>query len=367
MLSVTAAAAGGGCALRVVLRSNWSTAVPQIPRGPAASFGTLVHECMELAGLAGSDPAGELEARLPEVMSAFTTGPDFARIRLKDLVDVATQRRATAILQRIPLLTNQPWQRRPSAQGGDHRPRLRGPEVPLRSPTMRLSGKADLVTEGRDGVTDIVDFKTGPVVDSEGELKKDYRRQLIAYAEILRELEPEKRVRAWLDNGERAEVDLSTEARAWFSAWLQDLHHSIPAPGHHDAMSLASPGSDCAFCDHRMACTAYLAMAVTWWNDPPDYRTPLDSWGTVIQDRTDEPGREIELRDAADRLVRILAVGERHNLPPDLTGAQIWFFGLEPVRRQRDRDGRWLQPRVLRDLTIEPGTSPAWSCTAIVG
>jgi len=213
---------------------------------------------------------------------------------------------------------------------------------------------------------EIVDFKTGSAVDDEGNPKVEYGRQLRAYAALLRESEPSVPLRGYLDDGRRHLIELGAAEMGQWKGWWRSLLSLLPLPGTAIVGELARPGPDCSNCSYRPACNAYRTTAPEWWASPPEFRIPIDAGGVVTALERRSPGVDLDLTDFAGRSVRIEAVGLRHGTEHLDVGDAIWAFGLRAVRFQRGNSGRWLHPRVFRDLSLDVGTQPAWGAAVFL-
>lgn len=155
------------CPLQVALgrRREEAGAVNGPPSGNAA-LGLLVHRAFELSfdGCPDFDEAWKRARAEPQFVGVrFESMPSWRRIRLR------ANKRHKQLLDLIE-------------RHGGGSPR---PEVPVQSVDGKISGRIDLLIEGAESF--VVDYKTGIVLDGEGELKLSSRRQLQVYSFLLGE------------------------------------------------------------------------------------------------------------------------------------------------------------------------------------
>jgi len=245
-------------------------------------------------------------------------------------------------------------------------PNRRGREVALKSIVLGLSGSADLITTAPDGVAEVVDYKTGDVMDSDGSVRPEYALQLQAYGLMLLELEPAVSVRLILDNGTRTEVPSSQTDLELARQSILRLKSLLPTGGLVNTSDLASPGPACQHCPVRAGCSAYKKRAPEWWSrtNAPDF-VPMDIWGRVKNWKlTGSKVCDVELEDASGhlRVVRNLGLARLSGgvLRP---GDGLWFFALKPVpANRRGRSGQILHPRAFFDLPLgEDLANRAWN------
>ncbi len=146
------------------------------------------------------------------------------------------------------------------------------PEVLLRSSDGVLEGRADLVV--RAPVHEIRDYKTGSVLDDEGAVRRDYRRQLLIYACLEFETVgswPERIVLVPVGPSEPPqviEVDQIEAEREM--ALIRDAlsRYNAAVESGDNMVSAASPSPDaCRFCSYASGCPAFWAAATEDWRD----------------------------------------------------------------------------------------------------
>jgi len=224
--------------------------------------------------------------------------------------------------------------KRDSMEGGSTTTQVPvGSERPMRLPDSRLSGRPDRIEQDSAGVFHITDLKTGSIRDKEGQPLRDYALQIKLYGLMVERIDPDARVRLWLEGSERVEVPWNDAARAETEELLNETLSGLPDDLSLSADSLAREGPHCGRCRIRHRCPRYRNAAPEWWKSMSTTApvAPFDVWGTVLEvSSEDERFYEVMLRDAAGRKVRIsglqagLGVGSLRN------GDYAWFFDLEP-------------------------------------
>ena len=241
--------------------------------------------------------------------------------------------------------------------------RLFGPEVWLSSPTLRLKGKADFISRAADGTFEIVDFKTGVVSGSNGELKDEYVLQLQAYALMLRERINTAPLRLVLDNGERTPVPSDDGSLDLARERIEELTSQFSKHSAVRSRDVAHPGQECASCGIRPSCAAYLEAAPDWWVDVPDEIDfePLDTWGEATRVDEIDIGLTVHLKDQAGRSVKIDRLDTTHGLTKNSAGEEIWLFNLCADNRRRGFKGQRPHPRLFHELPVTDGVGTrAW-------
>ena len=231
------------------------------------------------------------------------------------------------------------------ADPGSH-PHL-GFEVVLASKLYPVTGRADQIFLKTTDVYSIVDYKSGWVFGPDGTLSKSVRMQLLAYAMILRELEPVRSIEIVVSTPEKT-VSIPTSPSDDNEVVEEILRiRTLVALGKTtEAGVMATPGDSCFFCQTRPACEAYLKAAPVWWSGPPmERRRPNDTWGSVISisNNKSNTGIDITLMDPNGSLRTIKNVDGK--MPVSISD-QLYAFDLwaSPVRQGA---GFWLHPRLF--------------------
>jgi RecB family exonuclease len=134
---------------------------------------------------------------------------------------------------------------------GSHAPPAAGVEMRLESLTLRLKGRADRIRQLGPHVFEVRDFKTGAILDDQGEIKQEIALQLQAYGLLLIERRPDAEVRLVVDNGDEREVPFDSEERRIAKDELKRIADSMPPSGRASANDLADPGQCCFGCPIR--------------------------------------------------------------------------------------------------------------------
>lgn len=204
-----------------------------------------------------------------------------------------------------------------------------GVEQPLRVSDIRLSGRPDLIETDDAGTYHVTDYKSGPIVDGEGNPREELAFQVRLYALMMEEIESSARVRLWLEGRERVEVSWSRSHKEETLERLRSISLRLPPEQTTPAVELAEAGSQCGRCRIRHRCPEYRSVAPAWWSRESTRApvAPFDSWGEVERSESNEEiGNVAYLRDAAGREVRVsgLEVDGVHS------GEGLWLFDLEP-------------------------------------
>lgn len=232
-----------------------------------------------------------------------------------------------------------------------------GSEKPMRLPDSRLSGRPDRIEQDSDGVFHITDLKTGSVRDKEGQPLGDYALQVRLYGLMIERIDPDARVRLWLEGSERVEVPWNDVTRSETEELLDTTLTNLPDDVSLPADSLAREGPHCGRCRIRHRCPRYRSVAPAWWESTSTTApvAPFDVWGTVLGVSTkDERFYEVMLRDAAGRKVRVSGLRDGFGIGSLRSGD--WFFDLEPSETL-PHHGAFTHPRNFHGER----TSRAWS------
>lgn len=234
-----------------------------------------------------------------------------------------------------------------------------GSERPMRLPDYRLSGRPDRIERERDGVFHVIDFKTGSTRDKEGRPLRDYALQVKLYGFMVEKIDPDARVRLWLEGSERVEVPWDSAARDETEELLGETLSGLPDGLSLPADSLAKDGPHCARCRIRHRCPRYLDVAPDWWKSISTTApvAPFDIWGVFLDVRSeDERFNEVMLRDTADRKVRVSGLRAGQGVEGLRSGDCVWFFDLE-TSETLPHHGAFTHPRNFHGER----SSRAWS------
>jgi hypothetical protein len=134
-------------------------------------------------------------------------------------------------------------------------------ELYVVSDELLLSGQIDRLEMLMDGVVRIVDYKTGEVLDENGNAKREYVMQLAAYEAICRGYWPNAQFELVLDNGAEFRVAIDDAIRDELRQKLLSLQSSIGSLAGQQIMSQSyeTLSGGCLDCPIRHTCNAYRA------------------------------------------------------------------------------------------------------------
>jgi len=368
------------CPLRAVL-SKRDVECAKLPSHPAAERGSVFHALLERAGK-GSIVRGtssrkaveaELERLLVEARSRLSRNPETAHFA--DLRSTMNEidwhnKTKTILLAAEGLFDRAPAMRSgqsTSNQGPLEFDELQGEgafhEVKIRSKELRLAGRMDLVEIQSQRRLIISDYKTGRVVDRDGQVLEHIALQLRLYALAVEQSDSKARVDLRVIEGSsHYRVAWDFEAREATLTILQNLLSNLPAGETLPAEELARPGPWCSNCSFRHVCRSYLDAAPQVWVDGCETGPyPFDIWGLVKNRQETSSGIALDLVDEARRNVRIQRIDSRHGEIEDYAiGERVFLFGLAATQNRRHR-GRDFQPRNFFELTGDRSPLRAWS------
>lgn len=329
-----------------------------LPPHPLAVLGSVIHDAMHAVRSTALGPQEEIEDTVAEIFEErlgaaeayLAAGPSTRRLvpirravgrtawrqretrlrawaaTLSDLSTNCIAQQSTRPLRR----ERRDWRKETSATVQVPI----GSERPMRLPDSRLSGRPDRVERDSDGVFHITDLKTGSIQDEEGRPLSDYALQVRLYGLMVERIDPDARVRLWLEGSERIEVPWDGKTRVETEELLDTTLSDLPADRRFSADSLAQEGPQCSRCRIRHRCPRYRRVAPLWWNETSTAApvAPFDIWGNTIEVSTRD-GRlyELLIRDAAARKVRISGLESELGVGRLLSGDRVWFFDLEPT------------------------------------
>ncbi len=222
-------------------------------------------------------------------------------------------------------------------------------ELYVVSDELSLSGQIDRLELLGNEIVRIIDYKTGEILDDNGDAKHGYLMQLAAYEAICRGYWPNAQFELVLDNGVEFTVEINDGIRNEFQQKLDSLRTSVGhlAGQQISATSYESLSSGCLDCPIRHTCNSYQAVLRddALKEIVPDdllksisdgfgvvekiHRTPIE---TVANVRTSS-GRKVQLRSSFDWHVSNLVEGN-----------QIAFFGFTAQRNKNKATGAETAP-----------------------
>ncbi len=361
-------------------------------KAPSALLGTLRHWVLE-AAIQGWWRAGGNSVPVPLAAWGNLESVDGRRMIASRLVDEAVARMDGELSQvepwRAPL--SRAWEpiawhnalihlrslavaRLPlkptQAPGGSAAPPplargLRRPELALGSKSLHLRGTADFVEWPQDDIVRISDFKSGGVLNSEGQLKEGYVLQLQGYALALEEAARPKpkgfRLEVVSDSGvfdvEGSKETLDLLRRKLESQKLPWGQSAVTAVDYETA------GSSCMFCPQRPRCASYTKYAEEGWRSNRvsmgQRALPLDIWGEVVNVEEGPTTLRVGIRSPEGEHRLVAGLSRRH-FPSRLcqVGAPIWIYGLQTL--EGARNGQFVPPLNFHEEGTKPWTS-AWT------
>lgn len=161
------------------------------------------------------------------------------------------------------------------------RPSMFGAERKLSSHALDMEGWADLLYKDSEGTVHVVDFKTGNVLEGDGQPKLGYLLQVAAYGVLVKEmlgldeiaLELVGAASGWTGT---LHGELETMARGAVST----LRARLPKQQPLQASSLAAPGASCQSCASRPSCPAYM-QSLEGGSEEHGFLSPFDVAGKV--------------------------------------------------------------------------------------
>lgn len=246
-----------------------------------------------------------------------------------------------------------------TASADSHQTTL-GSEQTLSNRALRLRGRPDWSARVDKSLIEVVDFKSGRIMDADGRLLDEHVVQVQLYTLMLEATFPEAEVRPYLERVERVEVPWGDEERIRVMTRLKEASTRLPAGSRLEATELARPGEHCIRCRLRPMCPAYLSTAPSWWPDEHDSPRPLplDVWGKVTSVVSQGDDLGVRLVDAGGRRVRIDGIDRRHRVAAVKRGEPAWFFDLQ-ASEDRRQHGALVQPRNFHEHPPGPRWRPA--------
>lgn len=364
----------GGCVAKLALGSQrLGPQYQSLPGGLAAVKGTLAHRVLERWVKGGDflNPSDVFSAEYERLQGELRRDP--VREQFAELAEVFGPAEWNAfrgwIVRRCesagPRGSRSPVIGR--ATDGQMVKVETGVEVRLRSSVLRLRGQADRIRRVDGDTYEIRDYKTGAVLDEDGEVRESIALQLQAYGLMFVEAKPQATVQLVVDNGTELPVAFDKTARESARDRINELTSGLPAAGTRRTEDLARPGRDCLGCRVRHMCRPYLQQAPRWWSAYPtnENRISNDIWGTVTAINADLT--DVTLVDAAGRQARIDRLDRRHGIDGKVVGQCLSLFDLESSGPSRDFKGQRYHPRVFHELPRDRRERRAWGMQCFVG
>lgn len=277
------------CTLSVAFDDD-PAAGAQPEKGPRAILGLVAHELLEATNrgeLAAARIREEWDRRIRENCErgreadrwgAPEAWANYQRLRLRTIrrcKKIAESRAAMGCVTRDEA-------KDPDGRAGERNRAGGGSEVTLVASDGRLRGRLDRVDVGPPRI--IEDYKAGAICDENGQIKEDYRVQLLLYAVLDHDQSG-----TWADavklssllNDESVEFEVDpNEARAVLKDTMLALERYQSAVASDDLLLLAAPSpSSCSKCAHRMHCPAFWGAADVSWAESGVFA----AWGNMLE------------------------------------------------------------------------------------
>ena len=232
-----------------------------------------------------------------------------------------------------------------------------GTEVPVQSGALRLRGRIDRLQDNGSTVQ-IVEFKSGRILDDSDRVMEEHQRQLGLYALLVEPHFPSRRIQLFVEGKQRHPVPWDDRIRATRRAELDALLAKMPADKTLRSRELAHPGEHCRWCSMRPSCPGYREHAeAAWSGNDPGHSLPRDVWGriTSIEEHGGHPAWR--LVDPTDRQVRILGTGAAR-FAACRAGDDVALFDLK-THISPPRHARWKPPNGFYIDAVLAGTKRA--------
>ncbi|WP_434300172.1 PD-(D/E)XK nuclease family protein [Corallococcus exiguus] len=246
---------------------------------------------------------------------------------------------------------------------------LKRPEVPLGSKSLHLRGAADFVEWPEDDIVRISDFKSGGVLDPEGQLKEGYILQLQGYALALHDAahpRPKGFRLEVVSDGGVFDVDGRTETLDYLRRKLEN--QKVPWGQQAVAVDYETAGPSCMFCPQRPRCSSYTKYAEEAWESNRvgvgQRPLPLDIWGVVESVEEGPTTLHVRIRSPEGERRLIAGLAHRHFLSRLCqVGEPIWIYGLQTL--EGARGGQFVHPLNFHEEGTKPWTS-AWTTQVLL-
>lgn len=372
VLNVTRLASSGDCKLKIVLPQS---AFPDWPSSPQAAFGRVVHSLMDLAARGHIAPTERDQHRIASLLdellrqeearlAAAPVRSPYTEIRAAFTAQQWMTKRHLAITRTMQVLASRPTATPESEDSRGHgisltralrRTNFAASELQLESVNLRLRARLDFLQVLPSGVVEVTDFKSGNVVDEEGEIEGVTALQLRLYGLLLLELSPDARLELKVVSGAgTTAVSFSPEDVDNTRTWLAERLSALPGGEHVEATGLAVVGAQCRGCTARLVCPAYRGAVPELWKRPDvTAELPIDTAGTVLEIENDSEQTTLRLQDLAGRVVKVHRLSRPRYSPTHFARDSVfWFFNLGS--NEARLRGVWRHPRNFHDL---PGSS----------
>jgi hypothetical protein len=322
-----------------------------------------------------ASPLDEILRQEEARLAAASVRPSYTEIRDGFTAQQWTKKRHLAIARTLEVLASRPT--RPSeseaSRGSEiqldrilQRTNFAGSEVPLESVKLRLRARLDYLKIFPDGLVEVTDFKSGNVIDEEGEIENVTAIQLRLYGLMLLELISNSRLQLKVVSGTgTTEVSFSREDVENTRAWLSQRTSALRDGEQAEASSLAVVGPQCRGCTARLICPAYRnAVSELWKRTDLAMELPLDTAGTILQVEAGTEQTTLKIQDLAGRVAKIHRLSAPPFHPTQFgRDSLFWFFNLASSEAH-PLHGIWRHPRNFYDLPCNSLEHRAWTLQA---
>ena len=355
----------GDCGLRLVASDVAFEALRLIP-GPQAALGTLYHRAIaiwargvaETPQAAFASAAKEVDATIAADARRAHQAPLQGTVSLQQWLGFKT--RTLRACMRI--------RGSKSAGAGDPIQRQIGTgrrviETTRESNRYRLRGRPDVVRWLGYNRLEVRDFKSGAIVDADGNMMESIRLQLWAYGLMILDEFPKVIVELIVDDGADHRIPFGQTEQRIAADQISEKLRGLSVDAEMSSAEIARPGQACVSCGIRHICSAYKTAAPEWWRSVPDgmKQLPNDSWGTLLEIEERDESMRVRIEDVARRTVAIDTLSHRHGISTDSLGKPFAFFNLAPRGRSRSPDGIAFHPHNFYELPRDNYERRAWS------
>jgi len=384
LLSVTRLATSGSCNLKAIVPT---ALCPIWPPSPEVEFGRLSHSLMDLAAkgqiqstaLGDARPVEEALDRLLQnekiTLARSPSTRDYADLRVAFSQREWRRRTSLAVdrtleLLRSPLTTadNRQPTRQSKSTPLERALRIEGfaaSEVTVESKNLRLQGRVDFLRVSEDSVVEISDFKSGKVLNDEGEVDEVTSLQLRLYGLGILDLVPGARLQLKVvSRGGISNVNFSPEEIERTKEWLAQRLLPLRENQLIEANEIAVVGPQCRGCRARAVCPKYrTSVGELWKRQDVTMRLPLDIAGQILEvEPSGGAATTIKLTDLAGRVVKIHRL-RPIVLPTSFDKSVFWFFNLATSEVPL-QNGKWRHPRNFHELPASALERRAWTIKA---
>lgn len=331
------------CFLRFAFRQDGKFSKHQIPN-PASVLGIASHKLYQELWNGSLLGTNNVRSRL-ETMWDEEVATGFARMKEAASGEVPDPKtwpfyqvkRISTILDIVRITSGDESSRESSSSSTQA-------EVWLKGHGGLMIGQADVIHTSEAG-TEIVDYKTGRIFDSEessnGEstLKPAYKRQLLIYSDLYHEMYgvwPFRATISSLNDGSFSIVPDPVEAGK-ISSEAMDLLRQFNQQAAMDAFEASPSEEACLYCQFKAVCTAYLGRSEVGWR----------STGTTVRGTVkgiDKDGRWIQLTNISGNTDRteVIVIQVPSALVVSVEVGEILSFSSLTGREEKESlDFRW--------------------------